>query len=75
LFNIILVMSDNIDNQQIYESIGILIDIEILKLFKSRDDIYYLTSAEYHSFVNNPANERLYELYGIYKLLKNKLLN
>ena len=68
-------MSDIIENQIIYESIGILIDIEILKLMKSRDDIYYLTSDDYSAMVNNPANERLYELYGIYKLLKNKLLN
>jgi len=68
-------MSDIIDNQRIYESIGILIDIEILKLMKSKTEIYYLTSAEYAAMINNPANERLYELHGIYKLLKNKLLN
>ena len=68
-------MSDIIDNQRIYESIGILIDIEILKLMKPREDIYYLTNDEYLAMINDPANERLYELHGIYKLLKNKLLN
>lgn len=67
-------MSDIIDNQRIYESIGILIDIEILKLIKPREDIYYLTNDEYLAMINNPANKRLYELHGIYKLLKQNFI-
>lgn len=67
-------MSDIGDDIIALEALGILIDIELIRLLNKSPYIYKLTSTEYNKLINDKNNITLYNLVQQRNILKKSML-